>query len=163
MLYFLINLEEKSTDSRFLDRMTESVKLIDSPLSLEILKTIYPKGSMAIKSKVLRAMQLLSTQDGEFLMQVLQKGSPVHKKEALISLVKHEDTRTKALDALLSIPSPFGMKNKTIKRHMQLVGEASIQEARTHIAQWSQKKDLWHRSVRKQARRVLEKLDARKD
>jgi hypothetical protein len=163
MLYFLINLEEKSTDSRLLDRMTESVKLIDSPLSLEILKTIYPKGSMAIKSKALRAMQLLSTQDGEFLMQVLQKGSPAHKKEALISLVKHEDTRTKALDALLSIPSPFGVKNKTIKRHLQLVGEASIEEARPHIAEWSKKKDLWHRSVRKQARRVLEKLDARKD
>jgi hypothetical protein len=163
MLYFLINLEEKSSDSHFLDRMIESAKLIDSPLSLEILKTIYPKGSNSIKSKVLRAMQQLSELDGEFLMKVLQKGPYTQKKEALATLVKHEETRTKALDELLSIPSPFGIRNKMIKRHIQLVGEASIQEARGHIADWSQKKGLWHRSIRKLARRVLEKLDARKD
>ncbi len=163
MLYFLINLEEKSSDNRFLDRMTESVKLIDSPLSLEILKTIYPLGNNTIKSKVLRAMQLLSIQDGDFLMQIMQKGSLAHKKEALTSLVKYEETRKKALDALFAIPSPFGLKNKIIKRHIQLVGDSSIQEAWDHLFDLSQKKDIWHRAVRKEARRALEKLDARKD
>ncbi|MEE8604817.1 MAG: hypothetical protein V3S65_05545 [Candidatus Aminicenantaceae bacterium] len=163
MLYFLINLEEKSSDNRFLDRMTENVKLIDSPLSLEILKTIYPLGNNTVKTKVLRAMQKLSSQDETFLMPILQKGSLVHKKEALITLVKHQETRKRALDALFSISSPFGLKNKTLRRNIQLVGDTSIQEARDHIFALGQKKDLWHRKVRKEARKVLEKLDGRKD
>jgi hypothetical protein len=163
MLYFLINLKEKSSDNRFLDRMTESVKLIDSPLSLEILKAIYPLGNNTVKSKVLRAMQQLSTQDEEFLLQILQKGSLAHKKEALITLVKNQETRKKALDTLFSIPSPYGIKNKLLRKHIQLVGEASIGEARDHILALSQKKNLWNRKVRKEAKIVLEKLDDRKD
>jgi hypothetical protein len=163
MLYFLINLEEKSSDNRFLDRMAECVKLVDSPLSLEILKGIYPLGNNTLKSKVLRAMQQLSSQDEGFLMPILQKGTPAQKKDALIILVKQEGTRQKALDALLAIHSPFGIKNKTLRKHIQLVGDASIQEARDHIYALSQKKDLWHRKVRKEARKVLEKLDDRKD
>jgi len=163
MLYFLINLEEKSSDNRFLERMTESVKLIDSPLSLEILKTIYPLGNNTVKTKVLRAMQQLSAQDEKFLMPVLQKGSLAHKKEALISLVKHPETRKKALDALFAITSPFGIKNKVLRKHIQLVEDASLQEARDHLFALSQKKALWHRKVRKHAKIVLEKWDARKD
>jgi hypothetical protein len=163
IMHLLINLEEKSSDSHFLERMTESVRLIDSPLSLEILKAIYPLGNDAVKSKVLRAMQQLPFQDEKFLMPILQRGSLAHKKEALINLVKNEQTRKKALDALFAIPSPFGLKNKTIRRHIQLVGAASIQEARDHIFALSQKKDLWHRKVRKDAKKALEKLDARKD
>ena len=163
MLYFLINLEEKSSDNRFLDRMTGSVKLIDSPLSLEILKTIYPLGNNTVKTKVLRAMQQLSSQDEEFLMPILQKGSLAHKKEALITLVKNQETRKKALDTLFSIPSPFGIKNKILRRHIQLAGDASIQEARDHIFALSQKKDLWNRKVRNEAKIVLEKFDDRKD
>jgi hypothetical protein len=163
MLYFLINLEEKSSDNRFLDRMTESVKLIDSPLSLEILKTIYPLGNNTVKTKVLRAMQQLSTQDNKFLMPILQNGSLAHKKEALITLVKNQETRKKALDILFSLPSPFGIKNKMLRKHIKLVGEAYIREARDHIFALSQKKDLWNRKVRIEAKRVLEKLDDRKD
>lgn len=163
LLHFLINLEEKSSDNRFLDRMTENVKLIDSPLSLEILKAIFPLGNNFVKTKVLRAMQQLSTQDEELLMQILQKGNLAHKKEALITLVKHQETRKKVLDTLFSIPSPFGLKNKILRKHIQLVGAASIQEARDHIFALGQKKDLWHRKVRKEAKKVLEKLDGRKD
>lgn len=163
LLYFLVTLEEKSSDNRFLDRMTENVKLIDSPLSLEILKAIYPLGNNFVKTKVLRAMQQLSTQDKEFLMPILQKGSLAHKKEALITLVKNQETRKKALDTLFSIPSPFGLKNKILRKRIQLVGEASIEEARDHILALSQKKDLWNRKVRKEAKIVLEKLDDRKD
>lgn len=163
MLYFLINLEEKSSDNRFLDRMTGNVKLIDSPLSLEILKTIYPLGNNTLKTKVLRAMQQLSSQDEEFLMPILQKGSLAHKKEALITLVKNQETRKKALDTLFSIPSPFGIKNKILRKHIQLVEEASIGEACDHIFVLSQKKDFWNRKVRNEAKIVLEKLDDRKD
>ena len=108
-------------------------------------------------------MQQLSAQDEKFLMPILHKGNPTHKKEALITLVKNEETREKALDALFSIPSPFGLKNKTLRNNIRLVGAASIQEAHDHLFALSQKKGLWHRKVRKDARKVLEKLDDRKD
>lgn len=163
MVYFLINLEEKSADHRFLERMTESLRLIDTPLSLEVMKAIFPLGNNFVKVKVLRAMQQLSTQDAEFLMPILEKGSPALKKEALIILVKHEETRKKALDTIFSIPSPYGLKNKLLRKHIQIVGEAAIKEARDHLFALSQKKDIWNRSLRKEARKVLEKLDDRKD
>jgi uncharacterized protein YehS (DUF1456 family) len=163
MLYFTLRLEEKASDNKFLERMAENVKMIDSPLSLEILKAIFPLGNNFVKIKVLRAMQHLSTQDEKFLMSILPKGSFALKKEALVSLVKHEDTREKALDYLFSFPSPFGLKNKRLRDHIQLVEETTMEEARDHIHNLSQKKDLWHRKVRKEAKRVLEKLDGRKN
>jgi hypothetical protein len=163
ILHFIISLEEKASDHKFLERMTESVKLVDSPLSTEILKAIFPLGNNFVKIKVLRAMQQLSTQDEEFLMSILPKGSYALKKEALLSLVKHEETREKALDYLFSIPSPFGLKNKRLRKHIQLVEETTMEEARDHIYALSQKKDLWHRKARKEAKRVLEKLDGRKN
>lgn len=163
MLYFLINLEEKSADNKFLDRMTECVKLIDSPLSLEVLKALYPLGNNYVKIKVLKAMQQLSGQDAGFLMPILQKGSLPLKKEALITLVKHEDSKDRALDLLLSISSPFGLKNKLLRKHIQIVGDAAVREARDHIFALTQKKYLWNRKVRKEAKEVLEKLDGRKD
>ncbi len=162
-LHFLIHIEEKSLDNKFLDRMTESVKLVDSPFSLEILKTIYPLGNNYVKIKILRAMQQLSTQDAEFLMPILNKGNPALKKEALLTLVKHEETRKKALDTLFSLASPFGLKNKHLRKNIQMLGEAAIVEARDHILSLSQKKALWNRTVRKEAKKTLEKLDGRKN
>ena len=96
-------------------------------------------------------------------MSILPKGSYALKKEALVNLVKHEETREKALEYLFSIPSPFGLKNKQLRKHIQLAGETTMEEARDHIYALSQKKDLWHRKVRKDAKRVLEKLDGRKN
>lgn len=162
MLYFLINLEEKSSDHKFLDRLTESLKMIDSPLSLEVMKAIFPLGNNFVKIKVLRAMQQLSAQDAEFLIPILQKGNIALKKEALINLLRYAETRDHALDLLFSIPSPFGLKNKLLRKHMQLVGEATIEEARDHIFALSQKKDIWNRRIRKEANKILEKLDDRK-
>jgi hypothetical protein len=163
MLYFLINIEEKSLDNKFLDRMAESVKLIDSPFSLEILKAIYPMGNNFVKIKILRAMQQLSTQDAAFLMPILNKGNLAMKKEALITLVKHEETRKKALDVLFSFASPFGFKNNLLRKNIQIVNEAAIVEARDYILALSQKKNLWNRKVRREAKKTLETLDGRKD
>jgi hypothetical protein len=159
MVYFLINLEEKSPDQKFLERVTESLRLIDTPLSLEVMKAIFPLGNNFLKIKVLRAMQQLSTQDAEFLMPILQKGSYALKKEALIILVKHEATRKQSLDTFFSISSPYGLKNKLLRKHIQIVGEAVIKEARDHLFSLSQKKDIWNRKLREEAGKVLEKLD----
>ncbi|MFQ6039006.1 MAG: hypothetical protein ACE5LV_10365, partial [Candidatus Aminicenantales bacterium] len=163
MPYFLLNLEEKSGDHAFLDRMTESLKLVDTPQSLEALKTIFSAGNTFIKIKALRAMQNLSSIDPEFLMPILKKGSPPLKKEALLALVKHESAKKPALDALLAFPSPFGMKNRRLRQHIRIVEEARVKEARDHLKELSLRKDLWNRRLRREARRVLEKWNARSD
>jgi len=163
MLYFFVNLEQKASDSKFLDRMTESLKTIDSPLSLNALKTIYGLGSSYVKTKVLRAMQHLSVSDKDFLMEILKKGSYPLKKEALMNLVRNEATRDEALEFLFSIPSPFGIKNRVLRRHIKIVEETNLVEARDHILALNEKKDIWNKKLRKEAKKALEKLDARKN
>jgi len=163
MLYFFMHLEEKASDSKFLDRMTESLKNIDSPLSLKALKTIYGLGNSYVKTKVLRAMQHHSTYDRDFLMEILEKGSHPLKKEALLNLVRKDATREKALEFLFSIPSPFGIKNKILRRHIKIVEETNLLEARAYILALSQKRDVWNKKLRKEAKKTLEKLDARKN
>jgi hypothetical protein len=159
ILHFYINLEEKSSDSKFLERLTENIKMIDSPLSLDVLKAIYSQGNNYVKLKALRAMQSLSFYDEDFLMPILQKGSYSLKKEALVNLVSRGGSREKALDTLFSIPSPFGIRNKILRKHIQIVQEASLGMARDHLFTLSQKRDIWQRSLRKQAKKALEKLD----
>lgn len=162
-MYFYTHLEEKSSDNKFLERVAESLKVIDTPLSLNVLKVIYSLGNNYVKIKVLRAMQSLSSYDEKFLMSILQKGSYSLKKEALINLVGHDQSRAKALDSLFSLSSPFGMRNKIIRKHIQIAEEAVLDAARDHISALSQKKGIWHRRMRKQAEKVLEKLDGRKN
>jgi hypothetical protein len=163
MLHFFTNLEEKSSDSKFLDRMTESLKSINSPLSLKTLTTVYGLGNNYIKLKVLRAMQHLSPYDEDFLMEILGKGSPPLKREALLNLVKREATRDKALESLFSIPSTLGIKNRLLRKHIKIVEETNLAEARDYIVSLSQKRHLWNKKLRKEAKKVLEKLDVRKD
>ncbi len=163
ILYFYQNLEEKSSDSKFLDRLTESLKMIDSPLSLDVLKAIYSLGNNYVRIKVLRAMHSLSSYDENFLMTILQKGSYPLKKEALVNLVRHDGSRQKALDSFFSVSSPFGFRNKILRKNIQIVADAGLEEARDHIFALSQKKDIWNRVLRRHAKKVLEKLDARKN
>ena len=108
-------------------------------------------------------MQQLSSYDEDFLMESLQKGIYPLKKEALLNLVRHEATRDKAFELLFSIPSPFGIKNRILRKHIQLVEETALAEARDHLFALGQKKDIWNRRLRKEAKKVLEKIDAGKD
>ncbi len=163
ILYFFMNLEEKASDSKFLDKISESLKTIDSPLSLKALKTIYGLGNNHVKLKVLRAMQHLSAFDENFLMEILQKGNLPSKKEALLNLVKRDATRDEALEILFSIPSPFGIKNRVLRRHIKIVGDTNLSEARDHIFALSQRGNIWNRKLRKEAKKIVEKLDARKN
>ncbi len=157
--HFYLNLEKRFSDSKFLDRMAESLKMIDSPISLDVLKALYFHGNHYVKIKALRAMQSLSFYDENFLMHILQKGSYPLKREALVALVKHDQSRKKALDTFLLFPSPFGLRNKILRKNLRIVDEAALDVAREHISALSQKRDIWNRRLRKQARAVLEKLD----
>jgi hypothetical protein len=163
ILYFNINLEESASDSKFLDRLTESLKLVDSPISLDVLKTIYAMGNNYIKIKVLRAMQQISFYDEDFLLPILKKSNYYLKKEALLNLVRHEATKDNALEILFSISSPFGIKNRVLRKHLRMVKETNLSEAHDSVFALSQRKDFWNRKLRREAERVLEVLDGRKD
>jgi len=162
-LYFMINLEERASDSAFLDRMIEALKTIDSPLSLEILKSIYNLGKPKVKVKALRAMQFLSHIDARLLFSILKKGRLPLKKEALACLVRHKESRNKALDMLLAGPSPYGIRNRALRRHIRIAVDLGLEEARGHLLALTGRKHIWNRRLRREARNALEALDGRKD
>ena len=60
IFYFDINLDRKTGDLRFLEKMVDGLKEVDSQGSLVTLKTIYVRGPDVLKTKILRAMQRLT-------------------------------------------------------------------------------------------------------
>ena len=90
------------------------MKNIDTPVSLTTLKTIFHCNDHPIQIKTLKAMQKLSEYDSKFLMPLLKKKDITLKKEAIVILMRDEAAKKEAFDRLLTIPSPFGIRNKSI-------------------------------------------------
>ena len=157
------NLEKKKTDMEFLSKIVGALKEIDSALSIEILKNIYFFASEVIKIEVLEAMQQLSSFDRQFIFSILERGDLTLKKEALALLSRDARLRREAIDMLLTIESPWGLKNKILLENMTLVEELGLREAGGYLDSLSRRKFFWNRNIRKKARQILEKWYARKD
>jgi len=157
---FKKNLMMKSSDPEFFDRILESLKKVDSPLSLESIKYIYSFGSAPIRIKALKAMKLLSTHDEPLLFDILEKGDYSLKKEALSILIREESTKDKAIEKLFSIPSFFGTRNKILIENTKLIQELNLNEAKDNLVVLSQKKFFWNKKLRDEAVKALEKWNA---
>jgi len=163
LFYFNINLEEKTSDIRFLEKMIESLKMIDSPISLIVLKNIYSLGSRSTKIKVLKAMQKLSEFDEKFLFPILKEKDYTLKGEVLLILIKSENMKKAALEKMFFIRSPFGIKNRILIEHIKIVEENKVRLARDYLLPLSKRKFFWNRKLREQAIEVLEKWNDRKN
>lgn len=157
IFYFNLNLDQKKSDRSFLERMTESLAEVDSPLSLATLKNIFGLGDHLVKLKSLRAMRHLSTLDEQFLLSLLRKGDFSQKKEVLIILKRGEGTPKKALALFFFIRSPFGLRNRTLLEHLRIAEDLELREAAEHIVKLSQRKFFWNKSLRRKAAGLLEK------
>ncbi len=157
IFYFNLNLDQKKSDRHFLERMTESLAEVDSPLSLATLKNIFGLGDRLIKLKSLRAMRHLSACDESFLFPILRKGDFSQKKEALIILKREEGNRQKALKMFFLIHSPFGLRNKTLLEHLRIAADLELREAAEDIARLSQRRFFWNKTLRRKAAGLLEK------
>jgi hypothetical protein len=161
MLYFFINLDEKSSDKKFLNKLIKCLKLVDSPLSLDVLKNIYSLSPNFLKIKVLRVMQSISDYDENFLMPILKKSNFNLKKEALVILMKDQSSLQKAMKKLFSINSPFGIRNKILRANIRIIEDKDLVETKEYLIPLSHKRHFWNRKLREKAKKVLEKWDAR--
>jgi hypothetical protein len=157
---FIAKLNEKRPDRKFLEKLVNSLKEIDTPLSLMILKQVFVVGDDAVKIKVLKTMQSLKEYDKPFLFMILRSKNYPLKAEALPILMRDEFTQRKTLNKLFKIESPYGIRNRVLRNHIKIVENKTLKEARNHLVLLSQRKSFWNRRLRKEASRVLEKWNA---
>jgi hypothetical protein len=150
-------IKKKSSDSELLSRIADGLKSIDTPVSLETLKKVYEAGDQAVKVRALQAMQSLKEFDEAFLFPILGKKNELIQAEALVLLMRNERTKHVAFTKLFSLPSPYGIRNKSLLRNLRIVERYALRDALPYIEPLSERKDLWNRKVRQEAGRLLEK------
>lgn len=160
LFYFNLNLEQKASKPVFLIKMIKALESIDTPMSLVTLKAIYPLGDRSLKIRALQAMQHLNNRDEKFLFQVLRSKELDLKGEALALLIQNPKTKKQALDRLLYIQSPYGIKNKLVIRHIGIIKEKKLLQAKEHLIELRKRGGFWNRKIRIEAKRVLESWDA---
>ncbi len=156
---FIDNLKRRSSSSLLIEEMVSSLKSINSPASLKILKIIFKIADRKVKLQVLRAMQQLSEFDEAFLYPILNLKDRQLKAEALVLLMRYDRTRHVAFTKLFNLASPYGIRNKKLIQHIQIVEEKNLKEAKPFLVELAQRKDFWNRRVRQEARQVLEKWE----
>jgi hypothetical protein len=156
LFYFNINLEQYSSDSQLIKKMIDSLSLINSPISLVILKNIYLLGDRRVKIAVLQAMQNLTEYDANFLLPILKEKDLRLKTEAFVILIKEDENRANILNKLLSIPSPFGIKNKRILENLKIVEQKEVKEATPYLIVLNKRRHFWNRKIRARVNRILE-------
>jgi hypothetical protein len=160
LFYFNINLEQYSSDDQIIKKMIESLRLIDSPISLVTLKNIYSLRDRRVKIEVLQAMQNLTEFDTKFLLPIIKEKDLRLKAEAFVILIKKKENRDNILKKMFLIPSPFGIKNKQLLKNMKIVEQKEVKDAKPYLFSLSEKKNFWNRKIRAQAKRILEKWNA---
>jgi hypothetical protein len=159
LFYFNINLEQYSSDTQLIKKMIDSLKMIDSTISLITLKDIYQLGERRIKIDALQAMQNLTVYDTKFLLPILKEKDLRLRAESFILLLKDNENQDNVLKILFSIPSPFGIKNKRLLENIRIVEQKDVKEAKPFIISLNQRKSFWNRKLRANASRLLEKWD----
>ncbi|MGD9345657.1 MAG: hypothetical protein PVH84_07330 [Candidatus Aminicenantes bacterium] len=160
LFYFNLNIDQKSSDRKFLEKMIKSLQEIDTPLSLITLKNIYSTASATTKYRVLRAMHKLTETDEKFLFPILKSKEPALKAEALILLMRDQRTKGLALDMLFRLHSPYGIRNKRLLEHIKIVEDKDLREAKLYLKELSQRRGFWNRKLKKRALNVLERWNA---
>jgi hypothetical protein len=161
LFYFDLNLKQKTPSAAFLEKAIASLKTIDTPMSLVTLKAIYSIGDDTIKLTVLQAMFFLNEVDDKFLFSVLKSKDQVKRGEALALLMRHERTRTQALDRVFGIQSPYGIKNRLLIRDIGTVDRKKLSQARSYLSGLKKRRGFWNKRLRAEAAQVLERWDAR--
>ena len=158
--YFLDNLEKRKSDIDFLSRLIKAVPAVNPAVGLEVLKKIYYSSSTIIKIEALKAMENFNLRDEAFLLSILESDEATFKKEALKQLMKIEETKRKALDALFVMSNYFGSNNSTIMQNLLIVKDIDLREAEPYILPISKLWLFWHSGIKQEARKILRSWNA---
>jgi hypothetical protein len=85
------------------------------------------------------------------------------KKEALVVLMRDEAHKKKAIEILLSIRNPFGIKNRAILENIRIIEEVGLKEAKAYLISIGKKQFFWNRDIKREVQEILDKWDVRKD
>ncbi len=154
---FQAGIRKKASDSELLGRIADGLKLIDTPVSLDTLKKVFDAGDAGVKVKSLQAMQNLKEFDEAFLFPILAKKNELVQAEALILLMRNARTKHVAFSKLFGLASPYGLRNKSLRRNLGIVERYGLREAVPYVEPLAERKDIWNRKLRQEAGRVLEK------
>ncbi len=155
LFYFNLNLDTYSSDSKLIDKLINSLGMIDSTISHITLKTMFQSGEREAKIKVLQAMQNLSSYDNKFLLPILKSKDFQLKSEAFVTLMRDEKIRDEILQKLFSITSPFGLRNKRLLENLSIVENREVQAARPYIIALRNRKNFWNKKLRDRAEEIL--------
>jgi len=156
LFYFNLNLDEYSSDSKLIDKLINSLGMIDTAISHVTLKNIFQTGEKGTKIKVLQAMQNLSAYDNKFLFPILKSKDFQLKSEAFMTLMGDEKVRDEILQKLFSIPSPFGIRNKRLIENLGIVEKREVKAAKPYLITLREKKHIWNKKLRGRAKKILE-------
>jgi hypothetical protein len=156
LFYFNLNLDEYSTDSKLIDKLINSLGMIDSAISHVTLKNIFQSGERGTKIKVLQAMQNLSSYENKFLLPILKSKDFQLKSEAFVTLMGDEKVRNEILQKLFSIPSPLGIRNKRLLENLSIVEKKQMKAAKPYLITLHEKKHFWNKKLREKAKSILE-------
>ena len=160
---FYALLQKKSNDGVFLKAIMDSLKEVNSALSLEILKYIYSLGGIFVKKEILVAMRQMTARDENFLFSVLKENNVLLRKEAFLLIRNDPQSMENAFELLLCISSPFGVHNKILQENIEIAAEAkAAKEALSYLTLLSRKRFFWNREVREKAHAALMRLNAEK-
>lgn len=157
LFYFDLNLEQNASDSRFIKKMIESLRILDLVISLVVLKNIYMLVDKRLKIEVLLAMQNLTEYDTKFLLPILKDKDFRLKAEAFVILMKDRNLKDNILKKMLAIKSPFGIRNKRLLENIKIMDLKEIEEAKPYLIALSKRKYFWNRKIRNMAEKILEK------
>ncbi len=158
---FYDNLEKKHSDIELLAEIIDSLKVIDSPTTMQILKHIFFISNDIVKIEVLKAMGELREYDKEFLFSVLKEGNNFLRKEALLVLIKDENLKKKAMETLFCMANPLGRKNNILLENILIVEELDLRWGSSYIIALSKKPFFWNRSLRRKSKEVLGRWNVR--
>ncbi|MFH1519083.1 MAG: hypothetical protein ABIE75_00740 [Candidatus Omnitrophota bacterium] len=154
---FYQKLDQKIFDFRFVERIMESLNMVEPVLSLDILKHIFSLSNNFIKLKLLKKMEEFNLVDEEFLFSLLNKGDFSQSKQVLLVLAKSPALLSKAAKMLLAISNPFGLRSKIIEKNLNLIAEAFFPQARGYLFDLSKYRFFWNRKIRRKAEEILER------
>ncbi len=160
LFYFNLNLDAYSSDSKLIDKLINSLGMIDSAISHVTLKNIFQSGDRGTKIKALQAMQNLSIYENKFLLPILKSKDFQLKSEVFVTLMGDESVRNTILQKLFSIPSPFGIRNKRLLENLSIVEKKGVKAAKLYLITLSEKKHFWNKKLRKRAKTILENWHA---
>lgn len=157
LFYFNLNLDTYASDTNLIERIIDGLQLVDSRISFVTLKHIFTNKNPRIKRRALEAMQEITLYETSFLLPIMRGKDMALKAEALLILVKDEDSRKKALSRIFLIQTPFGTRNKRIIEHIQMVEGRDIRAAQPYLETLEKRRYFWNRGLREAAAGVLEK------